>query len=252
MEIQLKDRFLTLWEKYFDGAELPLAFYYTDAQPAEQKKSGAAHRCVMADINQARRGKTVHLTTEGIGCFGGQRYLGFDQTIRPNFEYFLSCGIPGQLEGERYKKSPELVKKYMASMPEFKAPKKAVVFKRWDLLEAGDNPEVVIFFARPDVLSGLYTLCGYDEADQQAVIAPFGAGCSTIVMYPYLEAAKERPRGILGMFDVSARPFVPEDTLTFAVPISKFTGMVGNMEESFLQTKSWSVVLKRIKPSLKR
>ncbi len=28
----------------------------------------------------------------------------------PGFEYFLSCGIPGKLEGERYKKTPALVK----------------------------------------------------------------------------------------------------------------------------------------------
>jgi len=200
----------------------------------------------MADINQARRRKVVYLNAEGVGCFGGERYLGFGEALRPNFEYFLSCGIPGELEGERYKKSPELVKQYMAGMPEFKAPARAIVFKRWDLLEAQDQPEVVIFFARPDVLSGLFTLCGYDESAQQAVIAPFGAGCSTIVMYPYLEGKTDHPRGILGMFDVSARPFVPEDTLTFAVPVSKFSRMVANMDESFLVTRSWKAVSKRI------
>jgi len=27
------------------------------------------------------------------------------------------------------------------------------------MLEASDNPEVVIFFAKPDVLSGLFTGC---------------------------------------------------------------------------------------------
>jgi hypothetical protein len=48
------------------------------------------------------------------------------------------------------------------------------------------------------------------------------------------------------MFDVSARPWVPEDVLTFSVPMNKFIGMVGNMEESFLITPSWSKVNKRI------
>lgn len=33
--------------------------------------------------------------------------------IRPDFEYFLSCGIPGKMEGEPDKKSPELVKEIM-------------------------------------------------------------------------------------------------------------------------------------------
>jgi len=48
------------------------------------------------------------------------------------------------------------------------------------------------------------------------------------------------------MFDVSARPFVPTDTLTFSVPMNKFVRMIENMEESFLITDSWSKVRKRI------
>jgi hypothetical protein len=48
------------------------------------------------------------------------------------------------------------------------------------------------------------------------------------------------------MFDVSARPFVPSDTLTFAAPMRKFVGMVANMEESFLITHSWEKVRQRL------
>jgi len=29
----------------------------------------------------------------------------FKQELRPNFEYFLSCGIEGEVEGERYNRS---------------------------------------------------------------------------------------------------------------------------------------------------
>ncbi|HEX9912608.1 MAG TPA: hypothetical protein VGB01_05090, partial [candidate division Zixibacteria bacterium] len=63
---------------------------------------------------------------------------------------------------------------------------------------------------------------------------------------PYLEKNSDRPRAVLGMFDVSARPCVPEETLTFSVPMNKFTRMIDNMEESFLTTSSWSKVKKRI------
>jgi hypothetical protein len=48
------------------------------------------------------------------------------------------------------------------------------------------------------------------------------------------------------MFDVSARPCVAENLLTFAVPFEKFRTMVDNMEESFLITESWGKVRKRI------
>ena len=105
---------------------------------------------------------------------------------------------------------------------------------------------MVIFFARPDVLSGLFTLSNFDRADPYGVIAPFGAGCSTIVLYPYLEKDKENPRPVLGMLDVSARPCVPAEVVTFAVPMSRFATMVGNMEESFLTTDSWRKVKRRI------
>jgi hypothetical protein len=48
------------------------------------------------------------------------------------------------------------------------------------------------------------------------------------------------------MFDVSARPFVPGATLSFAVPMNKFAAMIDNMDESFLITKSWAAVRRRI------
>lgn len=169
----------------------------------------------------------------------------------PHFEYFLSYGIPDQLEGERYKKSPELVQEALTHMPPFQAPGRYLVFKRWDQLEAADEPEVVIFFALPDVLSGLFTLANFDEADPYGVVAPFGAGCGSIVQYPYRKKEADRPRAVLGMFDVSARPCVPREVLTFAVPMGKFLRMVNNMEESFLITSSWSKVCQRIQRQAK-
>lgn len=38
------------------------------------------------------------------------------------------------------------------------------------------------------------------------------------------------------MFDISARPLVEKDVLTFAAPMKKFQTMVANMDESFLIT----------------
>jgi len=48
------------------------------------------------------------------------------------------------------------------------------------------------------------------------------------------------------MFDVSARPWVPPNVLTFAVPFKRFVEMVSYMDESFLITKSWEKVKRRI------
>ncbi len=214
---------MELWNKYFNGKELPIVFFYTDGDGgAEGEKASSGHRCVLSSLVKVRNGKAIYFEKDWIGCHGGRRYLGFSQEIMPKFEYFLSYGIPGELEGERYKKSPELVKELMSRMPHFQAPKRRIVFKRWDDLKEEDEPSVVIFFAQPDVLSGLFTLANYDEVDQHAVVAPFVAGCATIVQYPYLGSLSPNPRCIICMFDVSARPYVPRETLSFAVPIKKF------------------------------
>ncbi len=248
MDMNVKQKFLTLWKKYFNDAELPITFYYTDETGhGELVKPGSEPRCVIGALVKVRDGASLAFNVDGVGCPGGKRYLGFAENIMPEFEYFLSCGIPGKLEGERYKKTPEMVKETMEGWPVLKAPGRFIVFKRWDMLSEEDKPEVVISFAKPDVLSGLFTLASFDEVGQDMVIAPFGSGCSTIVQSPYLEKDSENPRGVIGMFDVSARPFVPKDMLTFSTPMSKFIRMIDNMEESFLITPSWAKVQKRIK-----
>jgi len=96
------------------------------------------------------------------------------------------------------------------------------------------------------VLSGLFTLSGFDRVELEAVIAPFAAGCGSIVQHPYLQLTQERPKAVLGMFDVSARPCVLATVLTIAIPYPMFEGMVGNMDESFLITESWQKVQRRI------
>jgi hypothetical protein len=247
MDLELRDRFLALWKEHFGTAELPITFYYTDAAGrAERHAPGEAHECLLLPLAKVRHGRPLQFDLDSVGCWGGKRYLGFTQALSPTFEYFLSCGIPGKVEGERYKQSPELVREYVRQTPVFTAPARTVVFKRWDLLEADDTPEVVIVLARPDVLSGLFTLANFDEPTSNAVFTPFAAGCGSIVGYPHREAQAERPRAVLGMFDVSARPYVPADALSFAVPMRKFTAMVQNVPESFLITHSWGAVRRRL------
>jgi len=247
MDIELKDKFITLWRKYFNNAEPPITFYYSDGEGhAVQVDPESGPRCVVNALAGVRDGNSLCLDADSIGCPGGKRYLGFTENITPNFEYFLSYGIPGSVRGERYCKSPELVREMMEQMPIFKAPGRFIIFKRWDGLDKLDNPEVVIFFAEPDVLSGLFTLARFDEADRNAVSVPFGSGCSTIVQYPYLEKGSNNPKAIIGMFDPSARPFVPRNVITFSIPMSKFINMVDNMEESFLITDTWRRIQERI------
>jgi uncharacterized protein (DUF169 family) len=247
MNMAIKNQFIALWKKYFNQAELPVTFFYSQKEEkTELVKPGSAARCIIGAMTEVRNGRSMKFNVDSIGCPGGRKYLGFSESIRPNFEYFLSCGIPGRMEGERYKKSPEIVKEIVKGWPSFKAPGPFITFKRWDNLEEADEPEVAIFFAQPDTLSGLFTLFNYEESQPEGVITPMSSGCAAIVSYPYREKNSPHPRAVIGMFDPSARPFVAKDLLTFSAPVSSLITMINNMEESFLITPSWKLVQKRI------
>jgi hypothetical protein len=246
MNMEIRERFITLWRRYFNQAELPLVFYYQQKAPDSMSGQGGIPRCIIGALAAARKGKTLTLDINTTGCPGGRKYLGFSSSIMPEFNYFLSCGIPGKVKGERYKKSPATVEELVKRWPVFQAPGPYITFKRWDMLGENDIPEVAVFFAGAEVLAGLFTLFNYDWSDPQAVITPMASGCSSIVTYPYLEKESPRPRAVIGMFDPSARPMVEKEVLTFALPYSCLMTMLDNMEESFLITEDWKHVQKRI------
>jgi hypothetical protein len=118
MDMKFRDDFSGLWRKYFNHAELPITFYYTDEEGhAGIPKPGSINRCIIGTLVNVREGTSYTFNVESVGCFGGKKYLGFSDRLVPNFEYFLSYGIPGKVEGERYKKSPELVTELLERWP---------------------------------------------------------------------------------------------------------------------------------------
>jgi len=254
MDIKFKEDFIVLWKKFFGEAELPIAFYYTNEEGhAELLKPDtiAPSRCVIAALSLVRKGRALCFDAESIGCPGGQEYLGLsapahDTEYLALYSHFISSGIPGKVEGERFLKTPEIAAEALKLMPSFKAPGRFIVFKRWDSLNESDEPDIVIFFACPDVLSGLHSLANFDETEPNVVFTPMASGCISIVLYPFLEKDSVRPRAVIGLFDVPARRHIPENTLSFSVSMRKFERMVRNMEESFLTTNSWKAIQKRI------
>ena len=243
-----------LWNEFRTALgliESPLGVYYRDDPPeGKTPKAGmdpGAHLCMIGLLKRARHhGETVYFDREHFGCPGGAYYMGFFESPMPQIEYFLSCGIPGQMEGERYIKTPELARAYFLKMKPRPAPASYCVFKPVEKFREGERPEVVVFFGPPDILSGLFVLTNYALELTDGVYAPFGSGCGTILTYPLKEAEKEEPRAVLGMFDVSARPMVERDILTLSMPFSVFLRLLENVSGSFLETESWKKVYQRI------
>ena len=239
-----------LWKQFQETVglrEYPLGAYYTNDKPEGYTPKPGIQTCMIGYLQRARQnGETVYFDKEHFGCPGGAYYMGFMQSPRPNLEYFLSCGIPGQMEGERYVKTPELAREFITKRKPSLAPAAYCVFKAIEKFHKEEQPQVIIFFATPDILSGLFTLTNYALERVDGVYAPFGSGCSTLLTYPLKEASKEHPQAILGMFDVSARPMVERDILTLAMPYSVFLKLLKNVSGSFLETESWKKVYQRI------
>jgi hypothetical protein len=94
----------------------------------------------------------------------------------------------------------------------------------WNLIISSPNYRIGATLFEPseaNYLDLLQELAGFDEARSEAIFTPFGAGCSVIVQYHYLEKDSDLPRSVIGMFDISARPYVQEDILSFATPMKK-------------------------------
>ncbi|HEU5359673.1 MAG TPA: DUF169 domain-containing protein [Candidatus Deferrimicrobiaceae bacterium] len=234
--------------KAFGTSEYPILFRYADELPkGTLLPPKGARTCLFALLAKTRtEGTPVAFSATHHGCRGGGYYLGFLDTPREGIEYFLSCGIPGEMEGERYVKTPDLARAKFAGMPVRPAPKRYGLFTRADMPHTADDPEVVVFFATPDLLAGLHFLASFDR-EGEAVTAPFSSGCGAIVTFPLQEGTQPDPRAVLGLFDPSARPYVEENLLTFTVPFGLFGRMAENIPESFLTTRTWGTLRKRIR-----
>lgn len=246
MNLKDRDRFILLWKKYFREAELPLAGYYLPSDGGVKivpKPSG--HSCLIGQLMAVRKGQSLCFRPDSVNCGGGKRYLGFTDQINERFACFLSNGEDGGF-CERYKQSPELVERLLEQIPRLPLAGENLIFKRWDKLEEQDEPQFVVFFVSPDVLAGLFTLARFDNNEPDAVVAPFGAGCTSIVYYPYREYLEKGNRTIIGLFDPSARKCIKANILSFSLSVDRLWKLMAEMEESFLTTPIWSFISKRL------
>jgi Uncharacterised ArCR, COG2043 len=245
MITSVQSSFLEGWSRYFPGADLPLAFFYSDDERyAEYESKPSGHACMIARLRKVATGATVAWSHATLGCGGAVRYAGFDPSVREDFAAFLSCGVPGKFEGLRYRRSPDLVETWNRETDIPEAAGKYLVAKRFDRVEPSEQPEVVVFMASGHVLAGLFVLAGFRTSNVHSVISPQTSGCGAILAYPRAEQATPEPRAVLGMFDISARPFVDAASLSFAVPWERFVAMTEDMDASFLGTNDWSRLMR--------
>ena len=256
----------------------PVALMWSNEKPADAMQfSEGKWGCVMWLAVHAAKGKAAVADIKTFGCFGGGVGLGFGNQYKnfpggeEGFCHFLSDGnakreggkelaekikpfMRGEaydnfLHGERYVKTPALVKKFIKNLPLTKIPKQYVAFQPLDVVDTKkEKPQTIIFFVNPDQLSALVVLANYGRGDNENVIIPYAAGCQTIGIYPYQEAKLKRPRAIVGLTDLSARVYIRKqlgdpNLMTFSAPFALFEEMEQNVPGSFLERHTWQSLL---------
>lgn len=226
----------------------PVAVLWSDDFPDGAITPGKGHEegCVVAlGRRVAYEGVIAAIGRDNYGCGGAGHHLGFVEKPAPNFRYFLSCGIPGKVRGEGYKKTPELVDAWLKESKPLPAPADFCIMKPVSLLSPEEKPESVFFLVNADQLSAFIVLANYDLTGNDGVIAPFGSGCDSIIFYPRLERMG-RKRGIIALTDISVRSILPKDILGFAVPFERALEMEENVPGSFLEREDWLEVCERL------
>lgn len=222
-------------EAFGNAVPLPVAFGYSHNPVAEVKR---IPRCMIGAIRKVCDGEPLTLSVDNVLCGGGSLYTAF-APMQDRIPAFVS-------ETEHYKRTPEQVRRYIHNLDIQLAEKPYLNFISIDKLSSFDDVEGILFFASPDVLSGLCSWAFYDNDADDAVSVRFASGCCSIVTFAVNENKKNGRSCFVGMLDPSARPLVPADELTFVIPVSRFREMMRTMEDSALFRKAYSIVKKRI------
>jgi uncharacterized protein (DUF169 family) len=229
--------------------------------------------CVASALaTAAARGRAAAFDRETYGCWGGGVGLGFGNCYEQfpagidGFCGFLSSGnadspqagaiaeqmtaagwrrmAEDYLHGEGYQRDPETVRGFLASLPIRDIPERFVVFKPLEQAEPEkDDIKSVTFFVDPDRLAALVILANYACKDGQNVIVPWAAGCQVPGIFAYRELERERPRGLIGLTDISARQnvrgSVGANVMSFTAPWPLFQEMERNVAGGFLERETW-------------
>ena len=248
--------------------EMPMGVFYSDTKPdgygpkkgelftREREKAGKIDwksafgnfSCVCGNVWLARKKKkAAWLSHEESGCMGGGFYSGMYAPYLETNVLYVSTGIPGtHIEGEHYLPSPESMHAFMKDCTPPPASGKYCVLKPLDQFAANEEPLVVAFFARPEVLTGLVNLTTYTVGNHNAIASPFGAACTNIIAWPLVYEQRGIECAVLGGFDVSARKFMKTDEMTLSMPLALYRKILASMETSALTRHTWQVVRKKV------
>ncbi|QZT37502.1 DUF169 domain-containing protein [Halosquirtibacter xylanolyticus] len=231
-----KETFIENYRTAFGNYELPIVFWYSKEPAVQCRKSKG---CYLKDLDECRQGGLLSYGLDDISCPGGKVYAGFSEEPP-----FLSGFVSGK---EKFKSRPELVTRFIDELNLPNLSTKYLNFAPLSYIEDLKMVEGLVFFATPDVLSGLVYWAQFDSNNNDAVSVPFGSGCSSLLSQTLVENSLGGKRTFIGLFDPAARSHFNENILTFAIPMSRFEELYHTFDQCCLQgTHAWQKIKDRI------
>lgn len=149
------------------------------------------------------------------------------------------------LEGERIRKNPAVVRRFLECLPVYDVPAKYVVMKPLSLVQENETIQTVTFLANADQISALSILADYHVGTitDRVVVAAGASGCQALGVCTYRGSGRAETRAVIGLTDISARrmtrKLLGKDKLTFSVPFELYCEMEKNVSGSFLELDEW-------------
>ena len=222
-------------QAFGEKAPLPIAFGYSNTPTSEIR---SIPKCLVGSISNVRHGDSLTLSADNVICGGGGLYTAFTD-MPERVPVFVS-------EVEHYKKTKEMAVDYVCGLNIELTKKPYLNFIRIDNLKEWSDAEALLFFATPDILAGLSSWAFYDNNSADAVVTQFSSGCASIVTRAISENKSGGRSCFIGMLDPSARPLIPENELTFTIPMCRLMEMLDTMDDSSLYQKAFSALRRRI------
>ena len=155
-------KFIESYIKAFGtAAPLPIAFGYSNEACSA---IGKIPRCMVGAIRNVCEGEPLTLCAENVSCGGGRLYTAF-APMQERTPIFVS-------EVEHYKQTPGQVKEYISRLGIRLTDKPYLNFVRIDQISSLNDVEGILFFATPDILSGLCSWAFYDNNGDDASAEP--------------------------------------------------------------------------------
>ena len=225
----------------------PVGMFFTETRPENAigfKKKG--NGCIAPLIFSSSKGKTVAIDKDTTGWDCSAFYLGYKDWIFNGIECFLSDGSVFGREGERFVKTKQQAKEYVKSFKPEEINKKVTVFKPLADFEEDEIPEIVIFFANADQLSGLVFLLHYNSPERDDIVATgFMSACGSMVTSPMKYKSNGTMKAVWGLHDISARLKLPKELMTLSMPYEMVKEIYNEMDNSFLKTDNWMKIIER-------